>query len=107
MKKEQVWFESVEFGFGLDVTSATDTNGCLWTKHDVSGTLDEHPDCEAEGCEEKELAVYWLCMDGGEVFCEDHIEWTKAAQAQWDAERERLSKGAQSTVRQLLGKEGG
>lgn len=76
----------LEFSAYHEVLGGVDSNGADWWRMDVSGTLDEHPDCEFSGCQEKGLAVYWLCIDGGETYCEDHIQWAKSAQEQWDQE---------------------
>jgi hypothetical protein len=56
---------------GFARRSGTDQHGCVWTEFDADyGALEEDGTCCICG---KTISSGWLCLDGGDECCDDHI----------------------------------
>jgi hypothetical protein len=58
---------------GIARLSGTDENGCYWIEFEVDYFAEQEPgECSICGAE---LASGWMCLDGGEEVCSEHIEY--------------------------------
>ncbi len=57
---------------GISLLSGTDDSGCTWTQFEVD-YFAEQEDGECSLCGAA-LSSGWMCLDGGEEVCADHIE---------------------------------
>jgi len=58
---------------GISRLSGTDDQGNAWIQFEVD-YLAEQTDGECHICREP-LASGWMCLDGGEEVCSDHVEF--------------------------------
>lgn len=64
---------------GIAVLSGTDEDGCTWTQFTVDEFAEQQPGiCGICGAE---LRSGWMCGDGGEEVCDDHVQIMEAATA--------------------------
>jgi hypothetical protein len=57
---------------GISRKYGTDENGNVWIEFEVDYFAEQTPgECSVCGAE---LESGWLCMDGGEEVCEDHVD---------------------------------
>jgi hypothetical protein len=65
---------------GFARKSGTDQHGCQWVQYELDwGTCPDGPDeCCICGAE---IESGWLCLDGGDVCCDEHVEYAPGGNA--------------------------
>ncbi len=58
---------------GFTRLSGTDQHGCVWIQFEVD-YLAEQEDGECSICG-AELSEGWMCLDGGDEVCDEHIRY--------------------------------
>jgi len=91
----QAYIDVLDFGLFGEVTGGRCVDGAHWTRVDNTGYIDERPDCEC--CEATEPPVWWVCLDGGEVLCEDCVSWTPHAEEQYTRRQYKQDASAQAS----------
>jgi len=60
-------------GQGITRKSGTDTNGCKWIEFEVDAFAEQEVgECSICGAE---IESGWLCLDGGDEVCDEHIDF--------------------------------
>ncbi|GEM_PF-4918403 len=57
---------------GISRKSGTDEHGNTWTEFEVDYLAEQEPG-ECSICSATELESGWLCLDGGEEVCDEHV----------------------------------
>ena len=66
----------VDDGQGIARKSGTDPNGCKWIEFEVDAfAMQEAGECFICGAE---IESGWLCLDGGEEVCDEHVDFEEA-----------------------------
>jgi hypothetical protein len=66
---ERIVLHNVE---GIARKSGTDPNGCQWVQFEVDYLAEQE---EGECCIcGRTLTAGWLCLDGGDEVCDEHVE---------------------------------
>ena len=66
---------------GISRRSGTDEHGCQWTEFTVDyGAEQEDGECSICG---ETLSSGWMCLDGGDEVCADHVELPEGTPPAW------------------------